>query len=722
MNIIIAGDFNDFSCATLEEDLALKNKVNVATRMGSILDKIFMDTDLSDNFDEFAVVGPPVGNSDHNSIFLRSSTDVNNVSTRCFPVWDFRESNVKRFLSRLSTMLDSSTFKTSNSVNDMCSHLYESIYSSMCVIPYEMVTLTSRDKPWITPLLKLLLNKRWDAFRRRDWPMFYHYKSKVKDEIVKAKKFWANRHRENVSGLWKVVKEVKGSPASDPFRHIRQQFANVGEMVDALTRQFEQNFNAAPDVDLLPITDETWNFKISENEVLNELLHLNTRKGCGPDNVPSKLLKIGAYHLCGPLCNIYNKSIQTQTFPDCFKIAYIQPIPKNARPTVSDFRPISMTTIIGKLFERLVLCHMKESLCRLYGPNQHAYRPFGSTTSALIDIHNSITSFLDKRETKAVRIMCLDISKAFDNIQFNRLLNFLNDSGIDHGFLKWLKSYLSDRFFQVRVNGVCGESTLTTSGVPQGSVLGPFLFASFMSSIEFESDHVHCVKYADDITIIERIESVSQQHLSRPCIERKIFEAGFTLNVRKCQEIFVRRSNHPLNCVSASCFSRVVQLRILGFIFTDSLSWNAQISDILKRASQRLYIIRCLKNVLSTEELIIVFQSIIGSLFLYASPAYGNLSKTLLLKFERFQNRAHRIICGRNCDCDRFRPISSMFLERGLQFLQSCELNSSHPLHYLVPKRLPKSNKLMIPFSSTARRQNAFLPWYCCVSNGFTSI
>ncbi len=247
--------------------------------------------------------------------------------------------------------------------------------------------------------------------------------------------------------------------------------------------------------------------------------------------------------------------------------------------------------------------------------------------------------------------------------------------------------------------------------------MGPFLFASFMSSIDFESHFIRWVKYADDMTIIELIESPSQILLSSSHIEGKFKSVGLTLNLTKCKEILIQRSNLPENLISTSVFTRVSQLRILGFIFSDSLSWKLQINNVLMRATRRLYIIRCLRNILSNRELILVYHAVITPLLLYAAPTFGKLPKTLLHKLQRFQNRGHRLTCGSDCSCQFFHPLSDIFKKSGLNFLKSCETNLSHPLHAFVPQRLPRSGHYMLKFSSTNRRLHSFFPWFCALSN-----
>ena len=717
-SIIIAGDFNDFCTHFFKEDFALSEMVKSPTRLNACLDQIWIDDCLLDFFSDSDTVGPPIQTSDHNTVLLRSSKNIlDDDSVVHIPVWDFRESHLADFLQYLSKQ-DFSSLETVLSVDEMCDIFYNILYASISVIPFEMVTLTKRDKPWITPVLKLLIQKRWQAFRTQNWALYNHYRLKVKDEIRKAKCVWADEHKQTSQGLWKIVNERRMKKDESIFSSLRHVFPDIEQLLIAFTEEFRKNYNNSPDVPLTNIKNKNWDFVISDADVFWELVHLNTRKASGPDKIPIRILVVGAEILCRPLCLIYNHSIKTHTFPKCFKNANVYPIPKKKAPSLKDFRPISITSVLGKVFERLVLKEMKKSLISLYGRNQHAYRPFGSTTSALVSLHDEVTSALDLNDTIAVRLICLDLSKAFDCLQHHRLLNFLESKGVDHGFLVWLKSYLSFRNFQVKVNNRCGPLVKCISGVPQGSVLGPFLFASFMGSVNFNNvQNIKCIKYADDVTIIEVMKSPDQVQLSSHCISTLFSDVGLFLNESKCKELIFQRSVLPKNIVSNHVFPHVSSLRVLGFIFNDSLTWNLQISDVIKRASRRLYIIRCLKSILSKKELIIVYNALITSLFLYAAPTYGNLCTTQKNKLDRFIRRAHRIICGCDCTCEQFLTINKMLMQHGLKFLRLCERNPDHPLHCYVPARLPRSNHFALPFSRTTRRRNSFFPFFCYLDN-----
>ena len=331
-------------------------------------------------------------------------------------------------------------------------------------------------------------------------------------------------------------------------------------------------------------------------------------------------------------------------------------------------------------------------------------------------MQDAITSALDSRETNCVRVLCLDLSKAFDGLQHYRLLNYLNDKGLHHGFLSWLESYLSLRNFRVKVKNNFGPVVNMPSGVPQGSILGPFLFAAFMGQINFCNFlSARCIQYADDVTIIEPVSEKDPQVIPFSCVTESFHNVGLKLNRLKCNVMFLQRSSSPH--FPPTELPIVNSMRILGLIFTNSMSWSSQFSDILTRASRRLYVIRCLKGTITKREIICVYHAIVTSLFLYASPVYGKICVSLLTKLERFQRRAHRLICGEDCQCENFPPVTTRINDAGIKFLHSCETNLSHPLHHLVPPRLPRTGHFRLPSVRTSRRLKSFFPHFCCMCN-----
>ena len=573
--------------------------------------------------------------------------------------------------------------------------------------------MNERDKPSVTPLLRLLINKRWAAFRSKDWPRYKHFKEKVKHEIDKAKRIWADRQLETCRGTWALVRELQGKNCSNS--HIASSRKETEELLLSATALFKSNFNDRPDCILKEINDEQWCPMFSVSDVEKELNSLNERKSAGSDGVDAKLLRFGSAWLAKPLFYLFFCSIMSRTVPSHWKVADVTPIPKCKAPTASDYRPISLLPAVAKILEKLVLKWLRTHLLRLYGPQQHAFRTHGSTSSALIHLHDSVTRLLDRTDTRAVRIVCLDFSKAFDKIHHNRLLNYLSDSGINGGCLLWLHDYLTGRRMRVRINGILGAQFDAPSGVPQGSILAPYLFAAFMGSLSRSVD-ADLVIYADDVSLVEPLTTQKPSSTTFAEIEAWIEQNNFMLNYSKTKQLIIARGANQDNHAYPS-IEVVKDLKILGVCWNNKLTWENHFEGIIKLCSQRLYTIRILKRVLPNHTLISVYHSLITSLLLYAAPLFSWLPCKIELQLEKFQRRAHRLICGESCSCSAFPSLAAVRKNRAVSFLTKCEAFVDHPLHHLVPRRLPRSGLLCLPPASTSRRLHSFVPHACQMAN-----
>ena len=176
--LMICGDFNDFDSGMLVEDFDLINKVVLPTRANAILDKLWMNKELSRQYSDCASVGPPLGNSDHNSVILKPTLNKQTDARRVVAVRDYRATYIGEFLNSLS-VLDFSCLTDAADVDDMCKRFYELFNNAQRAIPLNYVTMLSRDKPWMTPILKMLIDQQVKAYRDRNWSLFLHYKVKV---------------------------------------------------------------------------------------------------------------------------------------------------------------------------------------------------------------------------------------------------------------------------------------------------------------------------------------------------------------------------------------------------------------------------------------------------------------------------------------------------------------------------------------------------------------
>ena len=705
--LIICGDFNDFSTEGFQTNFLCLNRVNSPTRGSSFLDQIWLSEALEEAYPDDAEIGPPLSTSDHNTAFLKPHFSMpSDFSTRKI-VFDFRKSHIQDFLNRLSTLGFEGVYATSD-VNEKCSHFYETLTNALSTsIPQREVTLTNRDKPWITPILKRMIEDRWTAYRTRNWPLYNHLKSKVKSEIVKAKKLWSKRLLQRDKNIWNIVRELQGKKQSPslPESHLHDY-----AFLDNLSSSFAQCFNQQPDAKLEPLSASIWDAHVEPREIHHLLTKLKLKQSTGSDGIPARVLRVAADILCTPLADIFQASIDQGIFPVIWKFAIIRPIPKSKNPTKDQYRPISLLPILSKVFERVVLSFMKDDFVKHFGNNQHAFRPHGSTVSALIDIHNFITLSMENPATAEVRVTCLDFTKAFDKLQHNRLINYMKAKNLNHGFLNWLSSFLCNRSQHVSLGGMSGPLMLIPSGVPQGSVLGPYLFGFFISSLKIQGTNVKLVKYADDLTLIEvRTATADFERNALQAIESWAIDQGMILNPHKTQHLLIRRTRAQTRSVPST-------VSILGVTLSSRLKWDSHFDRVTLVATRRLYILRSLKSCLNRVELFQFFQASVLSAMLYASPLFGELPVAVLRKIERVCRRAHRIVCDRSCHCFIMPDITSLREKLAIKLLLSCE-NPAHPLHCYVPERLPATHHFRLPFSSTSRRQNSFIPHTCALAN-----
>lgn len=193
---------------------------------------------------------------------------------------------------------------------------------------------------------------------------------------------------ETCRGTWALIRELRGKKTSNT--HIVSNPAETEKLLSSATDLFKSNFNHQSDCELKKIEDEPWNPMFSVSDVEKELSKLNERKAAGSDGVDTKLLRVGSPWLAKPLFCLFRSSILSRTLPSHWKLADVTPIPKCKAPTASDYRPISLLPAVAKVLEKLVLKWLRTHLLRLYGPQQYAFRPYGSTSSALIHLHDCV--------------------------------------------------------------------------------------------------------------------------------------------------------------------------------------------------------------------------------------------------------------------------------------------------------------------------------------------
>ena len=295
----------------------------------------------------------------------------------------------------------------------------------------KQITTYPNQKPWMNREVRLLLKARDSAFRSGDAQAYSSSRPNLKRSIKKTKHEHKLKVEEHFSHsdprrMWQGIQAITDyKPSNSSPTEMTASF--LGELNDFYARFDKDNLEKAaktehpadqPVITLLP------------TDVHHALSRINPRKAAGPDGIPGRVLRACAEQLAGVFTDIFNLSLAQAAVPACFKTTSIVPVPKHSSPScLNDYRPVALTPIVMKCFERLVLAHLKNCLTPSLDPHQFAYRSNRSTEDAVSTALHCVLSHLDNKNTYA-RMLFVDFSSAFNTVIPSKLITKLEDLGI----------------------------------------------------------------------------------------------------------------------------------------------------------------------------------------------------------------------------------------------------------------------------------------------------
>ena len=659
-NVIIMGDFNCPDINTSQnntpmrqtqnlkkfiDDNFLFQMVNEPTRGANVLDLVMAS---NANFIENLTVREPLGNSDHNMISF-------NIKIRCdgspsnIKIPNFKKANFNEMRQSVRSVSWDSILNGKD-VNSQWETFKTIILNAQeKFVPLKAKRDVQQNKPkWYNGYIAQLINNRNIAHKEYKQSnsnlslnKFIDSKRLVKRAIRNVKRSYEINLSKNAKGNPKKFYDYanRKNPIKSTIGPILNNNGSITydsiEMCNILNNYFASVFkndcnDKLPDYNPVKTFTECQKLKrmlVTEDEVKSLINKLKTTKAAGPDGIHPILLKELKDILAKPLTIIFNNSIATGTIPEDFKLANVTPIfKKGDKKLAANYRPISLTSICCKILETIlrnyIMNHLTEH--RIIRESQHGFRNKKSCLTNLLEFFDSVINDYD--ECKAVDIVYLDFKKAFDLVPHNKLELKLKSHGIEENILIWIKEWLTDRKQRVVINGVSSDYINVTSGVPQGSVLGPILFLIYVNDLDANLIN-NIAKFADDTKISSPAANIQQCSTLQRDLDNILNWSnkwGMQFNIDKCKSLHVGSNNIRFSySMGNSEIGKTSEHKDLGVIVDDNLKFSKQCIEAAKKGNKILGCISRTFDYKSKDIILPLYKSLVRPHLDYAAQFWN---------------------------------------------------------------------------------------------------
>jgi hypothetical protein len=554
-------------------------------------------------------INAPLGASDHVVIDFRIIHDVTITKPAHTSRRNFRRANFSTVRDSLRKV-DWTSVPPNISIEDHWSFVSGAIEA---VIDQHVPLLHSKKVPrrscLLSNTLRLIKEKKilWnryqlmgDASSRIDYQRVRNdCTNAVRSDQRYHKELLAKRFIESPKSFYSYIASLSKSRAAiTSIQGLHGLSSSNGEAANTLQHQYASVFGHRDESINASITNASDPLDPIDNlclfypaQVELKLNHLKEDKSPGLDGIPPVFLKKCAAVLAKPLAALFHHSFTAGQLPLDWKRGVISPIYKGGDRTLpSNYRPVALLSTISKVMESIIDDHMRQILAvnNSLACVQHGFRKAHSCTTNLLAAMDAWTEAVDA--SLPVDIIYLDFSKAFDRVDHTILGQKLENHGFHSTLLAWLKQYLYNRSYQVRVNGVLSNAFPAPTGVPQGSILGPLLFLVFVNDIPSVCNSP-VLLYADDTKIWQTMrnpEDPNKLQLDLDALVAWSTDNNLPFNHAKSKVMHLRHMVPNQYKIGMTTLPAVLKERDLGTIITSDLSLTTNTQLMVNKANRKL--------------------------------------------------------------------------------------------------------------------------------------